>query len=108
ISRNDVKVRMQPTSRKDLNEKLLRFLTIISRPPKDDASQELHLAKELYAILIQPVETLLDKQKSLCIIPDATLSYLPFAALISPESGKYLFEDHRLLTSPSASVFLSC
>jgi CHAT domain-containing protein/predicted negative regulator of RcsB-dependent stress response len=108
ISQNNVQVRMQPTSGKDLNEKLQRFLTIISRPPKDDASQELQLAKELYAILIQPVETLLDRHKSLCIIPDATLSYLSFAALVSPESGRYLFEDYPLLTSPSASVFLSC
>jgi len=99
---------MQPISRQSLNEKLLRFLNIISRPPKDDAAQELLLAKELYTILIQPVETLLDKRKFLCIVPDGTLSHLPFAALVSPESGTYLFEDHLLLMSPSPSVFLSC
>src|SRR5215217_2988002 len=108
ISRNNFQVRMQPISKRDLNEKLLRFLNIISRPPQDDESQELLLAKDLYSILIKPVETLLDKQKLLCIIPDGTLSYLPFAALVSPESGKYLFEDRALMTSPSPSVFLTC
>jgi CHAT domain-containing protein len=108
ISRNAFQFKMQPISRKALNEKLLRYLNIISHPPKDDESQELLLAKELYAILIQPVEPLLDKRKLLCIIPDGTLSYLPFAALVSPQSSRYLFEDRLLMTSPSPSVFLSC
>ena len=108
ISRNDSQVRMQPISRKELNEKLLRFMNIVSRPPTDDQTQELILAKDLYAILIQPVAQLLDKEKLLCIIPDGTLSYLPFAALVSPQSSNYLFEEHLLMTSPSPSVFLSC
>lgn len=108
ISRNGFQVRMQPISKKELNEKLLRFMNIVSRPPLDDETQELALAKDLYAILIQPVAELLDKEKLLCIIPDATLSYLPFAALVSPQSSTYLFEEHALMTSPSASVFLSC
>lgn len=107
ISRNDFQVRMQPISRKELNEKLLRFMTIVSRPPTDDQTQELMLARDLYAILIQPVAQLLDQEKLLCIIPDGTLSYLPFAALVTPQSN-YLFEEHLLMTSPSPSVFLSC
>src|SRR5262249_54401683 len=108
ISRNNFQVGMQPISKKELNEKLERFLNIISRPPKDDEAQELLLAKDLYTILIQPVAQLLDKKKLLCIIPDGTLSRLPFAALVSPESNNYLFEEHLLMTSPSPSVFLSC
>lgn len=108
ISRNDFQVKVQPISRKDLNEKLLRYLNLTSRPPDEDDAQESALAKELYVILIQPVEPLLDQQKLLCIIPDGTLNYLPFAALISPGSGKYFFEEHRLMTSPSPSVFLTC
>ena len=108
ISRNYAKVEVQPISRKELNEKLQRYLDIISHPPDDNAVQELRLAKELYAILIQPVETLLDKRKVLCIVPAGTLSFLPFAALVSTESGRYLFQDRVLMTSPSASVFLAC
>lgn len=108
LSRNNAQVKMQPIPRKELNEKLLRYLNIISHRPEDDQAQETQLAKELYGILIQPVETLLDKQKLLCIIPDGTLSYLPFAALVSSESGRYLFEDRLLMTSPSVGVFLTC
>src|ERR1043165_9517295 len=36
ISRNDFHVKMQPISRKELNEKLLRYLNLVSHPPKDD------------------------------------------------------------------------
>jgi CHAT domain-containing protein len=109
ISRHqNLEVKMQPISRNELNEKLLRYLNIVSRPPENNEAEESLLAKELYAILIQPVEPLLDKGKLLCIIPDGTLNYLPFAALVSSESGRYLFEDHQLMTSPSASVFLAC
>jgi CHAT domain-containing protein len=108
ISRNDARVEMQPISKKDVNDKLRRFLNIVSQPPKDNQSQELLLANELYEILIQPVAKFLDERKVLCIVPDGTLSYLPFAALVSPASGKYLFEERRLMTSPSASVFLKC
>ena len=106
--RGNLQHTMYSISKGELNEKLAQYLNIISRPPTDDASQELLLAKDLYSILIKPVEKFLDKQKLLCIIPDGTLNYLPFAALVSPESGRYLFEDHLLMTSPSASVFLSC
>ena len=106
--RSNLQHTMYSIPKGELNEKLAEYLNIISRPPTHDASQELLLAKDLYSILIKPVEKLLDKQKLLCIIPDGTLNYLPFAALVSPESGRYLFEDHLLMTSPSASVFLNC
>lgn len=107
ISKNDFQVREKQITRKNLNEKLLCFLNIISRPPGDDASEERELAKDLYSIVVQPVESLIDKEKLLCIIPNGTLSYLPFASLISA-SGKYFFEEQLLMTSPSPSVFLSC
>ena len=105
--RSNLQHTMYSIPKGELNQKLAEYLNIISRPPTHDASQELLLAKDLYSILIKPVEKLLDKQL-LCIIPDGTLNYLPFAALVSPESGRYLFEDHLLMTSPSASVFLNC
>ncbi|MFL6228575.1 MAG: CHAT domain-containing protein [Pyrinomonadaceae bacterium] len=60
----------------------------------------------LYDVLIKPVEARLDRDKLLCIVPDKALSYLPFAALLSPESGKYLVADYRLTVSPSSAVFI--
>jgi CHAT domain-containing protein len=67
-----------------------------------------HRAKssELYGLLIKPVENLLDKDAEICVIPDKALNRLSFPSLFSPSSGKYLIEDHAILTSPSANMFI--
>jgi CHAT domain-containing protein len=63
-------------------------------------------SSELYSLLIKPVMNLLDKDAEICIIPDKALNRLPFASLISPDTGKYLIEEQAILTSPSANMFL--
>jgi CHAT domain-containing protein len=60
----------------------------------------------LYDLLIKPVENLLDKDTEICIIPDKALNNLPFTSLFSRGSGKYLIEDHAILMSPSANMFI--
>jgi CHAT domain-containing protein len=65
-------------------------------------------AEELYDILIKPVRRLLKDDKQICIIPDKTLCYLPFGALLSAESKLYLLEEFTLSVAPSASAFLTC
>jgi len=107
ISKDGFQVRETRIVRKVLNEKLRHYLNLVSHPPTNNESEELVLAKDLYSILVQPVASLLDKEKTLCIIPDGTLSYLPFASLVSSD-GDYFFEKKSLIVSPSASVFLSC
>jgi CHAT domain-containing protein/tetratricopeptide (TPR) repeat protein len=62
-------------------------------------------ASDLYRLLIAPVSQQLDPNSSLCIIPDGVLRDLPFAALFSPETHRYLVEDFSLIINPSASVF---
>jgi CHAT domain-containing protein len=59
---------------------------------------------ELYKILISPISSKLDHRRSLCIVPDGILSKLPFAALRSPETKRYLVEDFVITVNPSASV----
>jgi CHAT domain-containing protein len=56
-------------------------------------------SRELYDVLIHPIENLLTDQSTLVIIPDSTLSGLPFAAL-SDASGKFLVERARLDIAP--------
>lgn len=108
ISNSSIAIRQKEIAQKDLNEKILRYLKIISKPSEHDEEERFRLAKDLYTVLIQPVESLLDKNKQISIIPDKTLSYLPFGSLVSPASGKYLIEDYVLMTSLSPSVFLFC
>jgi CHAT domain-containing protein len=80
-------------------------LKLISSGGEAEATEAL---KVLYEILIKPVEGFLSQEKSLCIVPDKDLNYVPFAALISAKTGRYLVQDYRLMLSPSASVFVHC
>jgi CHAT domain-containing protein len=61
--------------------------------------------KNLYRLIIEPIADKLDRTKVLCLVPDKALHYLPWGALISG-SGRYLFQDFRWLTSPSATIFI--
>jgi CHAT domain-containing protein len=64
------------------------------------------LAK-LYSILIAPFESKLSEFTNLVIIPNGSLHFLPFQALIN-SSGQYLIERYNLTYAPSASVFMVC
>jgi len=61
---------------------------------------------ELYQLLIAPVAAKLDHNRPLCVVPDGTLYQLPFAAIFSPLTNRYLVEDFSISTAPSASVLI--
>ncbi|HEV2828663.1 MAG TPA: CHAT domain-containing protein [Pyrinomonadaceae bacterium] len=90
-----------------LTQKVQSYLSSLQRTSGTDieASQG---GRELYNILIKPVENLLDKNNLLCLVPDKILNYLPYEALISPTSGRYVIEDYLLELTPSAGIFLDC
>ena len=64
-------------------------------------------ARALYGELILPVESKIEGVANLCIIPDKSLHFLPFAALID-EKDQYLVASYNLSYAPSASVLASC
>jgi CHAT domain-containing protein len=63
--------------------------------------------QRLYRLLIQPAEStgLLAGISRLVIAPHAELHYLPFAALRSPDTGRFLVERYELAYVPSASLW---
>jgi len=61
------------------------------------------LARGLYDLLLQPVQTELEGKTEICIVPSEGLWKLPFQALLS-RSNKYVLEDHALSYVPSLSV----
>jgi CHAT domain-containing protein/Tfp pilus assembly protein PilF len=63
-------------------------------------------AAELWNLLISPIAARLDRSRMLCLIPDEALHKLPFAALVSPATRRYLVEDFALAINPSASVLV--
>jgi CHAT domain-containing protein len=61
------------------------------------------LARDLYDLLLQPVQIELEGKIAICIVPSEGLWELPFQALLS-RSNKYVLEDHALSYVPSLSV----
>src|SRR2546427_165638 len=93
--------------RGELDEKIRSYLHALSRSEANKNDEVISQGKALYASLISPVESYLDSSLLLCIVPADTLSFLPFAALVSPTSGRYLVEDYALQTAPSATIYIS-
>jgi CHAT domain-containing protein/Flp pilus assembly protein TadD len=88
-----------------LREKVRAFIAATSRPPASNAPSQDANASELYQILVAPVEPLLDKAKFLCVVPDKMLNYLPFGALVSPATARFVTEDYNIGVAPSSTIF---
>lgn len=106
ITKNNFRHQKVEIARKQLDATLGDYLQLVSRP-ESNQEETARLSKNLYDILIRPVEGFLDRSRTLVIVPDKGLNYLPFSALVSPSSGKYLIEDYKIITSPSSSMFVN-
>ena len=51
---------------------------------------------------------MIEPNKQICIVPDKILNRLPYGALISSSTGRYLIEDYLPTYAPSASLFVLC
>jgi CHAT domain-containing protein/Tfp pilus assembly protein PilF len=63
--------------------------------------------KTLYSLLAAPVESKINQFRNLIIIPNGSLHFLPFQALVDSRDD-YLVQNHNLIYEPSASVFMIC
>jgi len=95
-----------PVSSNDLNQEVLAYIQNLAND--GDVTEGRAQAANLYNVLIRPIEKYLNNEDELCIVPDKVLSNLPFGALYSADTGKYLVERNRVLTAPSANIFLEC
>jgi len=80
-----------------------RMLDLTSVPEDDRDAQPdgwRDAARQLYRLLIAPVEGKLDEGATLVIVPDGPLSALPFSALIDGQ-GRYLIQRAALAIVPS-------
>ena len=96
----------------ELQDKALDFWKLIAKTPqnKGNESDIWQKAKALHDILIAPVESqnLLDKGKTICVVTDKAINYLPFNALVSRTTSKPVLTEYRLTFAPSSTVFLLC
>jgi CHAT domain-containing protein len=107
IQRDSFETREKRVNADDLDGLIRRYLSLVAAPPDGRDAEARSASVALYDILLRPVESLLDGKKVLCVVPDKLLNHLPFGALISPTTGKYLVADYPLIYSPSSSVFVS-
>lgn len=104
IAGGKLDVQVQPVPAAALSQEVLSYATSLAH--NRDAEAAKYAAVNLYRLLIQPVERYFGDAQELCIVPDKALSSLPFGALRSPETGKFLIEEHRLSMLPSFNAFI--
>jgi len=100
ITRSSFEVITIEVSRQELTDRVSYFRDVIPFR-KLEATQP--AAQELYQLLIAPLSASL-RTPRLAVVPHGPLHYLPFAALVDPDTGQYLLERYTLLTLPSASA----
>ncbi len=108
VSQGEIYSNFAPIAKIDLAEKIARLVFLITSKEGASSGERVALSKELYSVLLDPIESHLKPQKVLCIVPDKELNYLPFSALVSSSSGNYLIENHTLTLSFSATTFILC
>lgn len=70
---------------------------------KNSCSCDKHTLRQLYDVLVEPVENCLDSCRSWVISPEGLLFGVPFCALLD-KSGCYVIENHVVRMTPSMSV----
>ena len=89
----------------ELNTLVNRFLRQCQEPPSGGTERFLPLARQLYGLLIGPVDDIVEKFDTVVIVPFGILYYFPFHALVKETAGKpeYLIERKRVCYTTSAT-----
>jgi len=98
----ELRVIIQEVKGADVEEETGWFLSAV----KDNTfTNPETLSGRLYTWLIKPLEETLRGKSRLCVVADGILHYLPFDALVNPQTGRYLLEDYAVFSTPSLSTF---
>jgi CHAT domain-containing protein len=101
ISQNDFHCESVPVTAARLQEKVALFVSqVLARQSSDKTGQE------LYDVLVQPIDHLLEPSHSVVIVPDGPLYRLPFSALRS-RAGQYWIETAAIAQTPSVTYLLA-
>ncbi len=91
------------------NEKLekiinfYRYLLSRENPGKEEIGMMKKISAALYSFLIRPVEDLIREKKTLVIIPDGILGFVPFETLVM-DDGRFLIEKYHIRYTQSLKV----
>jgi len=95
-------VRSIPVNRADVEGKVQKVLEQLRAGENADP-----LLTDLGKLLIEPIDNLLDPNRTLAIIPDRALHGLPFGAVKRPGKSEYLIQEFPIVVSPSLTYFLT-
>ena len=97
-----------PVGAEELRHRITDFREVILRALPGDrtgARRSLEsLGRDLYRLLLAPVEELVARGERVLVLPDGALHVLPWAALVR-DSGRYLVEWKPVHTALSATVY---
>jgi CHAT domain-containing protein/tetratricopeptide (TPR) repeat protein len=108
ISHDEFSVVQKEVAADALGTDVNSYADALTRELSGPAASTTALATKLYDTLIGPIVKMIKPGDVVCIIPDKFLHRLPFAALISPPSGRYLVEDWAIFYAPSLNVLWHC
>ncbi|MFN0122938.1 MAG: CHAT domain-containing protein [Blastocatellia bacterium] len=95
-----------PAGRKQVTTLAQSYIQLVASPAEATSEKTRAYSQQLYDLLIKPIESWLDQNTELCIVPDKILNFVPFAALWSAPDNRYLIEKYPLTVSPSATLFV--
>jgi CHAT domain-containing protein len=104
VTHSEIITRNVEINQKDLETLIGNTRRSIENNSKADYTINL---QTLHKLLIGPVESSLAAFSNLVIIPNQSLHFVPFQALMNVK-GEYLVQKYSLVYSPSASVFVLC
>lgn len=97
-----------PVSTTTLEAAASEYLRVLKRNDADSIQRERELAAQLHDWLFAPLESYLGEAEEVVLVPDKFLFKVPFAALLSRQSGRRVIQDYTLHYAPSATVFVLC
>jgi len=92
----------------ELEEEVSSYVNDLTKEISGRTASSNALAAKLFDTLVGPVVPAIKAGDVVCIIPDKFLHRLPFAALVSPATGKYLIEEWTVFYAPSLNVLWHC
>jgi CHAT domain-containing protein len=109
VTRSGIEVARSDATTEMLDSLVSKYLSELRSTYTSDDSAALDYLKEigheLYRELISPIKAKFGNIESFCIVPDKSLNFLPFPALVDDE-GKYLIHSYQFSYAPSSSMLV--
>jgi CHAT domain-containing protein/tetratricopeptide (TPR) repeat protein len=108
ISRDQFSVFQKEVSADALRADINEYASALTAERSGPARPSVALGAKLFDTLLGSAIKMIKPGDVVCIIPDKFLHRLPFAALISPDNGRYVVEDFAVFYAPSLNVLWNC